>query len=250
VNKIVILLGENRTPGQSDSHKVAVLIKDRLHKKDADIQIDLVSLSGFRIDMCTGCESCQRTGECTIQDDLADLKKIVLDADHIMIVSPIYADHIPGVLKNFIDRISYWMPIMNLLGKTTSSIVVASSAGQIYASGYLERTFQRFGTIHVRSFEISVDTPPMLLEKHAAEMDMLTDDFVDKVCLSLTHDFPLEDLDEQFLSFNRYKEIYAVPEDQDFFGNTWKSSPALQHNSFLDAFQCQRMKKMDVISKG
>jgi multimeric flavodoxin WrbA len=242
VNKIIILVGTNRLQSQCNCYKTAVLVKERLNGRNADNQVGILCLADCKIDLCKGCEACLETGGCVIQDDMKVLKTALMEADHIMIVTSVYAYHIPAALKNVIDRISYWMHTLNGLGKTSSSLLLTSTDGQVYASDYLEKTLQRLGTIYAGGVEITSDKPPMW-DMDAMVASVLIEQFVNKVEGSLTGAFSLDNLETQIQSFGRYKEVYSKPEAQDYKGSAWKTSPALLHNTFLDAWQSRRMNK-------
>jgi hypothetical protein len=82
-----------------------------------------------------------------------------------------------------------------------------------------------------------------MLEKETKEADILIKGFVNEVEQSLTDEFPLDDLEFQAQAFRNYKGIHSRPEASGFEGHTWKTSPELLQNSFLDAWQYQKMKK-------
>jgi len=70
--------------------------------------IEVISLHKHDIRPCTGCWMCwlNDTGECIFKDkdDAMALYTKVEWADMIVLAFPLYADSIPGILKNFIDR--------------------------------------------------------------------------------------------------------------------------------------------------
>lgn len=67
-------------------------------------EVEEISLKGKRIGFCTGCLSCQRTGECCIADDSANIIRKMHDADVIAFASPVYYYGISGQLKTLLDR--------------------------------------------------------------------------------------------------------------------------------------------------
>lgn len=70
----------------------------------------LIKLSDLNIRHCTGCLICEDGTEspCTIQDDMIPLYKIITEANIVVVATPIYMNNVPGVLKNFFDRINYY----------------------------------------------------------------------------------------------------------------------------------------------
>lgn len=66
----------------------------------------LIELAEKSINYCLGCNTCMNELEeyCVIEDDMQETYKEILKADKIVIASPIYMNHITGLLKNVIDR--------------------------------------------------------------------------------------------------------------------------------------------------
>ena len=53
---------------------------------------------------CIACEKCHRTGSCAFQDDMNELNPHLIEADAVVLVSPIYYYDINAQLKAVIDR--------------------------------------------------------------------------------------------------------------------------------------------------
>ena len=79
------------------------ILQDIKEKEDT-----LIALADKKIKYCLGCNSCVNTIEqyCILEDDMQEIYKEMLKADKIIIASPIYMNHIPGILKNVIDRLN------------------------------------------------------------------------------------------------------------------------------------------------
>jgi multimeric flavodoxin WrbA len=71
-----------------------------------DGQTMLLNISEFKINHCTGCDSCVRKKPCpqSAEDDMPTIEKKLIAADGIIIAAPSYFTSVPGVLKDFIDR--------------------------------------------------------------------------------------------------------------------------------------------------
>lgn len=71
-------------------------------------KVSTLYLNQFSVKPCIGCFSCwiNKPGECIYQydDDFHQLAEQLSDADIIVYAFPVYADNIPGVLKNYFDR--------------------------------------------------------------------------------------------------------------------------------------------------
>ena len=85
-------------------------------KQEEDI---LFSLADKSINYCLGCSSCINGLEnfCVIEDDMQELYQSMIEAEKIIIATPIYMNHITGILKNVIDRLNPFSNHGNLKGK-------------------------------------------------------------------------------------------------------------------------------------
>ena len=104
-------------------------------------------LNDFKINYCVICKNCFKTSVCC-QDaiDHFDIaKQIIIDSDLIIIGSPVLGNNVSGVIKTFIDRTSYWMHLMNLLGKTAVVCVSAKNTGYDNVVKYLYEVCSNFG---------------------------------------------------------------------------------------------------------
>lgn len=86
----------------------------------------LISLSDKKINFCKGCCSCIKELDtyCIMQDNMQEIYKGIIDSDKIIIASPIYMNHITGILKNVIDRLNPFSNHGNLKGKKIYLILI------------------------------------------------------------------------------------------------------------------------------
>ena len=87
----------------------------------------LIALADKNIQYCLGCSTCVNNLEeyCVINDDMKEIYREMKKADKIVIATPIYMNHIPGILKNVIDRLNPYSSHDELLkGKTVYIITV------------------------------------------------------------------------------------------------------------------------------
>lgn len=89
-----------------------ILIKEALMGAEQEgAEVKLVRLQDLNIKPCTGCNSCvvdlferAGSGDCVLKDDMAFIDELILEADGIIIGSPIYEKGITGQLKSLNDR--------------------------------------------------------------------------------------------------------------------------------------------------
>lgn len=107
------------------SHTAAfsdILANAFIKKAEAEgetVSYERITGADVRIDYCRSCRSCFLHGSCPLDqvDDMAALKKKILEADILFFGSPVYLWQMSGLAKSFIDRISYWSHRFELLGK-------------------------------------------------------------------------------------------------------------------------------------
>ena len=70
-------------------------------------QVSEVFLADLDIGPCTNCDACLREGGpfCTIEDDMVPLYQRFIDADLVVLASPVYWWSVSAQLKLFIDRL-------------------------------------------------------------------------------------------------------------------------------------------------
>lgn len=74
--------------------------------KEAGHQVEFISLIGRQIEYCVGCLSCQRTGQCVIEDDANLIAEKMLEADVVCYATPIYYYEMAGQMKTLLDRMN------------------------------------------------------------------------------------------------------------------------------------------------
>lgn len=72
--------------------------------EDAGHETVYISLKGKNIGYCDGCLSCQKTGVCTIKDDMTEILEHIRTADVIAFSTPIYYYEMCGQMKTLLDR--------------------------------------------------------------------------------------------------------------------------------------------------
>lgn len=140
-------------------------------KKRDDV---LFSLADKSMNYCLGCGACADHLEefCIIEDDMQELYTNMIEAEKIIIATPIYMNHITGILKNVIDR---WNPYVSHNELLNGKSVYIITVGQISEEeneeiaenikNYFESIgeFMKFKTVFLRNFS-SGDTDKVTQE--------------------------------------------------------------------------------------
>lgn len=107
--KVLILSGSPRKNGNSD------ILCDEFAKgaTEAGHNVEKIRVTEKNIGFCRGCYAC-RKGECAIKDDMADVLQKMIDADVLVLASPVYFYSIDAQLKALIDRtVARWLEVKN-----------------------------------------------------------------------------------------------------------------------------------------
>lgn len=120
-----------------------ILVKEALESaKENGVDVELLTLSNKEIKPCDHCRTCYETGECCIEDDMNEIYLKLLEADGIILGSPVYFWSVSAQAKLFIDR-TYALryPTHRLKGKVGGAIAVAGRRGQIEALTLINNFF-------------------------------------------------------------------------------------------------------------
>lgn len=113
---------------------VAVLEEVLKSAREEGSETELYSVSGRNLNGCISCFSCSETGECKIEDDMAELFVKMIKADGIVFGTPIYYYGMTAQAKAIIDRtISLNAPENRLRNKVGGVVTTAGSLGMVDA---------------------------------------------------------------------------------------------------------------------
>lgn len=109
--KVLILSGSPRIGGNSD------ILCDEFMKgaKESGNTVEKINVSQKNIGYCKACYYCQKSGgECIIKDDMAEILQKMINADVLVLASPVYFYSIDAQLKTLIDRtVARWLEVKN-----------------------------------------------------------------------------------------------------------------------------------------
>ncbi|MBU2536299.1 MAG: flavodoxin family protein [Chloroflexi bacterium] len=129
-----------------------ILVKEALdsaHKLGAEIE--MIKVSDVNIMPCDGCETCDITGECKIEDDMQGIYTKLLQSDGIIIGSPVYWLGVTAQAKIIIDRTFVFRRGRRLRNKVAGAVVVARQVGASNAFSELNDFFGLHRMIPARS---------------------------------------------------------------------------------------------------
>ncbi len=112
--KILAIAGSPRRGGNTD----LLLDQAVAGANSAGGEVERVVLSKLKIAPCIECNRCFKTGRCAVKDDFQQLYDQVLDADAIMLASPIFFMNVSGQTKAFIDRFQCFWALRHVLNSS------------------------------------------------------------------------------------------------------------------------------------
>jgi len=107
-----------------------VLVEEVLARaKGLGAEVELVTVAEKNIAPCDGCETCDVTRKCKIQDDMQGLYSKLIEADGIVLGTPVYYWGMTAQAKAFLDRTFRFRKDRPLKGKMAGLVVVARRRG-------------------------------------------------------------------------------------------------------------------------
>ena len=135
MKKILILSGSPRKGGNSDT----LCDQFMAGAAEAGHAVEKVWIQGEKIAPCLGCGHCQsHAGACVQKDAMADILQKMVDADVIVLASPVYFYSVSAQIKAVIDRtVARYTEIKN---KSMYYIIAAADSN----IAHMERTIECF----------------------------------------------------------------------------------------------------------
>lgn len=148
VMKIIAVNGSHRR-GKNTSKMLQTVLAEA---EALGAQIELIELADYDLKYCGSCNNCLRESRCVIRDDMDILNQKMLEADGIILGSPVYWLNVTARMKNFMDR-TRWMHMReNLLdGKAGAAVSHAGvrNGGQETTVMLLESFLKQQGVLVV-----------------------------------------------------------------------------------------------------
>jgi multimeric flavodoxin WrbA len=134
----------NGSPRKSTTNKLLIELADIL--RDQQIEVTMINLGEYQIGDCIGCEVCiRKLSQCFQKDDSQEILSQVLEADGVILASPVYIMNITGRLKSLIDKTASWIHRPPMVGKPMLSLATTAGAGLKEVQKYLEKVAIQWG---------------------------------------------------------------------------------------------------------
>lgn len=207
--KVLAISGSMRRDKSLSNKVIYSLLKDKYWES---WEKKVISMDKLNIFMCQGCCSCFASGKCLLKDDMNMVKEEIISSDVIIISSPVFLHHVPGSLKNLIDRISYWTHIFELLNKRVILCAATATTGCDYVLAYLKKAFSAMGAYIVEEIKADIHT-------NEEDLCKISENVIEK----LQHSYLEKSINVSFYQeqlFQSLKEIYMQKNSHE--SNIWK----------------------------
>jgi len=160
--KIIAIMGSPK--GKGSGYRIVKMIEDRM-KAMGDVEFAYLFLKDANLKPCTGCYTCMAKGEdkCPLRDDRAAIEQKLLEADGIILSSPMYVLNVSWLMKNFIDRFAYANHRPRFHRQKVLSVVNMGGDNAKAALSFLRNALGGSRIVH----ELDVATPPWPQTKRA-----------------------------------------------------------------------------------
>ncbi|MEM2104045.1 MAG: flavodoxin family protein [Candidatus Bathyarchaeia archaeon] len=144
--RIVGVVGSPRIGGNTE-----LIVAEALKAAEemGGVETELVRLAGKDVKPCDACLSCRKTGECHIKDDFKTVFNKMVEADGIILASPVYFGSATPQMAALMHRAGYLSQAKGRVfeNKVGGAIVVARRAGQNFTFAQLLFFFLHQGMI-------------------------------------------------------------------------------------------------------
>ena len=107
--------------------------------------IEHIYIAEKSIEYCVGCALCMEKGKCWIDDDHRRIVRKMLDADGVILASPVYFFHVTAQMKTFIDRSLAYGHKPRKTWKPGLAVCVSAGQGETDTGAYLSNLLRVYG---------------------------------------------------------------------------------------------------------
>ena len=101
MKNVIIISASSRKGGNSDT----LCLRFEQGARESGNNVETIFLGSKNIGYCTGCGVCNNTHVCVQNDDMGEIIEKMVNADVVVLATPVYFYSMNGRMKNFIDRL-------------------------------------------------------------------------------------------------------------------------------------------------
>ncbi|MGO8762988.1 MAG: NAD(P)H-dependent oxidoreductase [Desulfobaccales bacterium] len=163
----VVAVNGSPHEGFGNTSQMLAMLGENLSREG--VELEEIFLSQYQIGFCTGCATCLESGACWVRDDYNSVVRTVLEADAVILASPVYIFNITAQMKTFLDRSLGYGHRPRSEWKPGLALSVSAGHGESWAADYLGRVLRLFGAFPVGKFTAIAVGPGEFLGRQAVE---------------------------------------------------------------------------------
>lgn len=134
--KVLLINGSPHTNGTT----FRALTEVAISLNENGIETEIICVGNLPIRGCLACGACREAGKCVQKDDIVDsIRNKIMQADGLVVGSPVYYASINGTLKCLLDRVFY--SGKGFEHKPAAAVTVARRAGTTSAFDIINKYF-------------------------------------------------------------------------------------------------------------
>lgn len=153
---VLVIIG---SPRKGNTYRICQAFAEKVIALNPLISFEYLFLRDAHIEMCRGCQVCLLKGaeQCPIKDDIQQILQKLQTADSFIFAAPGYNQHVAGITKNFIDRMSFNCHSPSLYGKNAFTIATVGGMGEKPTAKYLTLIATCWGAHVVETLTVKID---------------------------------------------------------------------------------------------
>lgn len=132
----IVAMGGSPRGSKSQTNALAERVLAAAKIKGA--HTEFVDVAKSRIGFCQACEACHQGPDCVLNDDGRRLLPKLLEADGIVLASPVYLNQVTAQMKALLDRTSHFIHCLRLMGKYVVAVTTSGGGGGSKVQTYLK----------------------------------------------------------------------------------------------------------------
>ena len=155
--KVLAIMGSPKKKG--NTYNVTRKVEEEM-KQLGEVEFEYLFLKDTNLQPCKGCFLCISKDEnlCPIKDDLNEIENKIMDADGVILASPVYVMQVTWLMKILIDRMAYVCHRPRFFAQKAMVISTTGGLGLKETLDYLETVAVGWGLNYVN--KLGIETPP------------------------------------------------------------------------------------------
>jgi multimeric flavodoxin WrbA len=219
--KVVGILGSPRGK-HSFTRKLLESALDGVRNEGAETEV--IDITKLDIQYCKGCSACYKTQSCVIKDDFQSVYNKMLEADGILLSSPVYFNSVSAQLKTFMDRTADCRHCLLLRGKYAMTMTVTASSGAESTLSLMSDYLINNGAFVIGGVSVAIGGDMSRLEKGKEQATAMGRDLVEAIATRRPYPGQAARQDEFVRDFSevvRKARDYWTGEYEYYVANGW-----------------------------